>query len=380
MTRTVGHALHIRVTDAELGAFAQAALSLPSGDAAPSPVRHGESRTSCDGDEKSSYRLGDDRVGVDVREEHYTIDAGGINDRPNGGLLAFAAYGLPAGLQMDVRRESDGSDVERVLVTFTGPNGAADAFEEAFCELVRLSRAEVTALEALRRVSSFPETMGFELPSRALGWELAPAQVFPARIAAIVARWNDAHVAHDAVALGSLYADHLYFYGMTLSRSLAVARQQTAFAQSPAYTQSVRDLVTKKRGERWVVRFTKTSNGKDYPSVLYIDPSGLVSAEMDALGPDWCHVNDKLVVPPFTISQSQAAAHTFHAHTLAGRTIREGPDSVLDYQRLQCPDPTECDPSTPRTGPPGDNDPAARCYFFVRMAGPWWKRRDEYGR
>jgi hypothetical protein len=195
---TIRRSLLVRVTDADLYALAQTGLRLLAGDAAGSPTRHSDERSTLDGDDIARYRLGTESIGLAVRDEQYTLDSGGFNNLPNGALLAFAAYGLPAGLELEVRRAVDAAGLERVVVTFTGPDSAAEAFDDAFRrELVRMSRAEVAALEALRRVPNLPETMGFELPASALGWELA--RVDPRHVeVAIAARDALALVAGDA--------------------------------------------------------------------------------------------------------------------------------------------------------------------------------------
>jgi tetratricopeptide (TPR) repeat protein len=172
--RTVRRGLYLSVTDAELRSFAETALRLLVGDAVGPLTRHAETRASDLGDDITTYRLGSERVGLAVREAYYTHDSGGFNNLPNGSLLAFVAYGLPDGLALDVRREVDACDLARVVVVCTGPEVAAEAVDEAYQrELARMSGAEIAALDALRRVANLPETNGFDVPARALGWELA---------------------------------------------------------------------------------------------------------------------------------------------------------------------------------------------------------------
>lgn len=89
-------------------------------------------------------------------------------------------------------------------------------------------------------------------------------------------QWNAAHNAHDAKALGALYAPSVVFYGVTLTNEECVRRKQAAFAASPDYAQSIRDV----RTDGTTVRFVKTStsNGKstDYPSVLVLRDGHIV--------------------------------------------------------------------------------------------------------
>jgi len=145
------------------------------GDAARALPRHAETRKRDDGDELVHYRLGDDRVGLDVRDETYARDANGRNNDYNGALLAFVGYGLRAGHALEVRRERDACEYDTVRVAFTGDPRAAEAFDEAFHrDLARMSRAEIAALVALRRVPSLPDSMGFEPPRRLEPWHLKP--------------------------------------------------------------------------------------------------------------------------------------------------------------------------------------------------------------
>jgi hypothetical protein len=197
-----------------------------------------------------------------------------------------------------------------------------------------------------------------------------PAAETP-RITAVLTKWNDAHVAHDAAAFGSIYAAQVYFYGQKISSSDAAARKGAAFAKAKDYAQSVRDVVVHKRGDRWVARFTKssTSGGKttEYPSVVYVDAQDRVTAEMDALAPQWCHTNPQLVVPPFTINEAQAEAHLLRAYTVGGHPVPVGPDSQPFVQELTCPDPTECASGETRNEAPPDDDRDPPCYFLVRL-------------
>lgn len=202
----------------------------------------------------------------------------------------------------------------------------------------------------------------------------APVPEDTSHIDAIVTKWNAAHVAHDAAALRSLYGERVYFYGQMLAAADAAARKEAAFSKSKDYAQSVDAVSAKKRGDRWVVDFTKRaiSAGRttDYPSVLYVDARDRITLEMDKLDSQWCHANDQQIVPPFTINEAQAEAHMLRAHTIGGSVVVSGPDSRPFVQQLTCPDPTECASGESRTGPPSrdvDHDPTMACFFLVRL-------------
>ena len=171
----------------------------------------------------------------------------------------------------------------------------------------------------------------------------APVPEDTSHIDAIVTKWNAAHVAHDAAALRSLYGERVYFYGQMLAAADAAARKEAAFSKSKDYAQSVDAVSAKKRGDRWVVDFTKRaiSAGRttDYPSVLYVDARDRITLEMDKLDSQWCHANDQQIVPPFTINEAQAEAHMLRAHTIGGSVVVSGPDSRPFVQQLTCPDP-----------------------------------------
>ena len=188
----------------------------------------------------------------------------------------------------------------------------------------------------------------------------------PAAVTAVVTKWNDAHVAHDAAALRALYASRVYFYDVVLDAAAAAARKKAAFAKANDYTQSVSDLHVHERGDRWVAKFTKrsTSAGKtaEQASVLYI-AGDRITAEMDALGDKWCYANPRLVVPPFTIDEAQAEAHALRARKLGPA----GPDHIPFVQQLTCPDPTECPSGETRSKPPSDDDRDPPCYFITRI-------------
>jgi hypothetical protein len=131
-----------------------------------------------------------------------------------------------------------------------------------------------------------------------------------------VEEWNRAHVTHDPKALASIYAPHVKFYGQTLTNKQCVAAKNAAFAKSPDYSQSIRDVEVHDDG---VVTFTKTSTSRgksnDYPAVIVVT-NGLVTAETDkiteanltaqaAKNASWCSDEAK-VIPPFVISAAQA--------------------------------------------------------------------------
>ncbi len=193
----------------------------------------------------------------------------------------------------------------------------------------------------------------------------------PTRVTTVVTKWNDAHVAHDAAALRALYAPRVFFYGVMLDGATAADHKQTAFARAKDYSQTLRDVHARERGDRWVVTFTKSSTtaGKttDQSSVLYV-VGDHVTAEMDKLDAQWCYANPQLVVPPFTINETQAEAHAIHAHTFKGQPLGpKGPDYIPFVQELTCPDPTECSSGEIRTSPPPDDVRNPPCYFLTRI-------------
>jgi tetratricopeptide (TPR) repeat protein len=147
-----------------------------------------------------SYRLGSDLVGLAVRDESYTKDAGGFNNLPDGSLVAFKAYGLPAPVALEVRREMDWADRALVVVSFTAPELAAAELDAAFHGLAQMVAAELTAIEALHRIPGFPQTEAFALPDKSLDRELVKAD--PKRQELVIA----ARDALAAVAPGGLRA------------------------------------------------------------------------------------------------------------------------------------------------------------------------------
>jgi hypothetical protein len=92
-----------------------------------------------------------------------------------------------------------------------------------------------------------------------------------------------------------------------------------------------------------------------------------VSAELDSHKSSWCFDNSQLVVPPFTLIETQAEAHGLRAHTLGGGHIVRTRDSIPFVQELTCPDPTECPSGETRDGPPSDDDRNPPCFFLVRI-------------
>src|SRR4029077_10749945 len=58
----------------------------------------------------------------------------------------------------------------------------------------------------------------------------------------VVKAWNEAHTKHDTRALTSLYAPNVEFYGRALTNAQCVAAKKAAFAKSPDYAQSIRDV------------------------------------------------------------------------------------------------------------------------------------------
>lgn len=165
----------------------------------------------------------------------------------------------------------------------------------------------------------------------------------------VVNAWNDAHTKHDAKALASLYAPNVTFYGRTLTNAQCVAAKKAAFAKSPDYAQSIRDVVVAEAG---VVTFTKTSTsgGKstDYPAVLVVT-NGLVSAETDKVTEanlvaqtaekgKWCEKGDAIIAP-YRISANEAQERVrrskYFLETQSWNNPRLGADEVV------CP--TKCD-------------------------------------
>ena len=189
----------------------------------------------------------------------------------------------------------------------------------------------------------------------------------------IVTRWNDAHVAHDANALRALYAETVYFYGKSLPRAECVKRKADAFAKAPDYSQAMRDVVATQRGDHLVIALVKawTTSGKttDSLSVLYVDAQGHITAEMDKPVDDsWClgrSGENSVVIPPFTISAAQAAAHMLHSRYVKNPKV-VAKSSTPDATIYRCPNPTECPSGVVRPGPPRTQEEQS-CFFKVRL-------------
>jgi hypothetical protein len=153
------------------------------------------------------------------------------------------------------------------------------------------------------------------------GPSAAPVESGVVDARAVIERWNRAHNDHDLAALASLYAPTVSFYGNVLSGADCTSKKRLAFAQTPDYTQSLRDVKLEPADAgRTFVRLVKTStaNGKskDYPGIVMLDASGKITEESDDLADDWCidktgppavHpvLNDR-VVAPFRISALDA--------------------------------------------------------------------------
>ncbi len=191
----------------------------------------------------------------------------------------------------------------------------------------------------------------------------------PKRLTAreIVDQWNEAHVKHDTKALEGLYGRTVQFYGQTLSGKDCAARKGAAFAKSPTYTQSVKDLDAKTDGPSTTVSFTKTSTEKgkstDYPAVLAIT-GGLITAETDKISEAnlaakasvasmWCIdepwiPNDK-VVAPYKLSALKAmmrGRRTKHFAALEAAVKKGG--AFIDFGQIGCP--TKCAAATRECG------------------------------
>jgi hypothetical protein len=190
----------------------------------------------------------------------------------------------------------------------------------------------------------------------------------PKRLTAreVVDQWNDAHVKHDAKALEGLYARTVQYYGQTVSGKDCAARKGAAFAKSPTYTQSVKDLDVKTDGPSATVSFTKTSTEKgkstDYPAVLAIT-GGLITAETDkvteanlaakaSIASMWCldeqwSPNDK-VVAPYKISAYEAVRRGRNTKHFAAREAAAKKGAFFDFGQIGCP--TKCAPATRECG------------------------------
>jgi hypothetical protein len=205
-----------------------------------------------------------------------------------------------------------------------------------------------------------------------------PPKPKPLTARQVVDRWNEAHVKHDTRALEGLYAFSVQFYGQTLSNKACAAKKGAAFAKSPDYTQSIKDLQIAQTGTATTITFTKTSTEKgkstDYPAVLVVS-SGVITAETDkiteanlaavaAAASSWCldstwWPNDT-VRPPYKISALTAYMFARRTKYLA-RQEAAHPKDFIDFDSVGCP--TKCDQAarecgyTMRLSNHSDNDP-----------------------
>lgn len=169
-----------------------------------------------------------------------------------------------------------------------------------------------------------------------------------------VEQWNVAHVKHDLKALEGLYAAHVQFYGQAFTNQQCIAAKKAAFAKSPDYTQTIRDIEAKSDG---TVTFTKTSTVKgkstDYPAILVVS-NGVITAETDkitdanlaaeaAKAAHWCledywTPNDK-VIAPYKISAFDACRRGMQTKFFKGLA---SPGKFYDLcGQVSCP--TKCD-------------------------------------
>lgn len=182
----------------------------------------------------------------------------------------------------------------------------------------------------------------------------------------VAERWNAAHVAHDANALGALYGARVEFYGEELTNKECVARKKTAFEKSPDYTQSLGDYWTRAddagAAPFTVVGFKKTTRSggvtHEYQAALFIDASGLITRESDtttdsnlelaeAKAASWCvdwsegaPMPTDQIKPPFKISALHAVIETQRTQYFARLQARL-PGDFLPIDDVTCP--TKCD-------------------------------------
>lgn len=180
----------------------------------------------------------------------------------------------------------------------------------------------------------------------------------------VVARWNDAHSKHDAHALELLYAQKVTFYGTPMTASECAKRKAAAFAKSPSFAQSVRDVrIERPNKTEILVQFVKTTtvDGKstDYPAFLRLDKSLVITEESDKItdanlqeaqraATRWCLDEDGIpttrVKPPFTISVVQALEEIHGSkHFAALQAAHDGQPLGIDIP-FTCP--TQCAPAT----------------------------------
>jgi hypothetical protein len=182
-------------------------------------------------------------------------------------------------------------------------------------------------------------------------------------------KWNDAHVNHDSKALEAVYAPTIRFYGQQLSASECVKRKAAAFAKSPDYSQTIRNVAFVQQGGGYLLRFTKTStsHGKstDYPSFIVVvadrvteESDDLTDESLRAqatlavakkLTDDWCIEADGFpndtITPPFKTSANRAMVALWkskHVEAL-GRTLGQiGIDAPMGCPTVCSDAPAAC--------------------------------------
>jgi hypothetical protein len=155
-------------------------------------------------------------------------------------------------------------------------------------------------------------------------------------------RWNEAHVKHDVKALEGLYALNVRFYGQPLSGEECVKRKAAAFAKSPDYTQSIRNVRMHQRVRGQIeVTFVKHTSEKgktaDFDSTLTFgfdqrlledritaESDAITDAKLGVSASRWCldadgQENDA-TLPPFKLSTKQAMARANASKHFTERT------------------------------------------------------------
>lgn len=181
----------------------------------------------------------------------------------------------------------------------------------------------------------------------------------------VARRWNEAHSKHDVKALEGLYAAHVQFYGQPRTGKQCAAAKGAAFAKSPDYSQTIKDVSVTTEDGAARVSFTKTSTsgGKsaDFPAVLVV-VGGLITGETDKVTDAnlaqkathdgmWCLEvpwipNDK-VVAPYKISLRSAYQRArYSAHFKAIEATMPG--VFIDFGQMSCP--TKCEKATRECG------------------------------
>ena len=170
----------------------------------------------------------------------------------------------------------------------------------------------------------------------------------------ILDRWNDAHVKHDSKALADLYAPKVTFYGQTLTGKDCAAKKAAAFAKSPTYAQTVKDITATQDRAATTIQFTKTSiekgKGTDYPSILVV-VGQLITAETDkiteanlaakaALADDWCldkdYLPNDIVKAPYKLSAVDAYQRARLTKHFAEQEKAHAP-KFIDFGQFGCP-------------------------------------------